>query len=222
MPLTPENSAGLYDDAAPTVDIEDTSPDVQPEDFDPAAFLKGVRSQRRAVKIFTRPDLLAELEHVVNELDSLPAAAQNGKAAAELRKKGAQLQADFLASGVWWELEERSEDWIERTQEQAVADLGVDVKIDHNAPLGDQGIPGNVVRRIMIRQLQGQVVTPSGVTVDMLEEMYRLIPTEVFKLFTAMAAVNASQAQRSGLLTLDFSQRRSDNRSQRRSSTPSK
>ena len=221
MPLTPENSAGLYEDA-PTVDIEDTSPDVQPEDFDPAAFLKGVRSQRRAVKIFTRPDLLAELEHVVNELDSLPAAAQNGKAAAELRKKGAQLQADFIGSGVWWELEERSEDWIERTQEQAVADLGVDVEINHNAPLGDQGIPGNVVRRIMIRQLQGQVVTPSGVTVDMLEEMYQRIPTEVFKLFTAMAVVNASQAQRSGLLTRDFSQRRSDNRSQRRSSTPSK
>ena len=187
MPITPENSRSLLDGAPAPIDVDldasdiaDTTPDVTPQDFDPVAFLAGVRPQRRAVILYSRGDLIADMEIAATRI-------------------------------------ERMSDWQDEARRTAAEALGVP-KADYDA---DMLHPAQR-QRILLEQLAGQIVTPSGVSAETLAAMVAVAETEVAKLVVAMTLVNSRLAQKSDVLDVDFSQRRSGNRRQRRSSAQSK
>lgn len=221
MPITPENSRSLLDGAPAPIDVDldasdiaDTTPDVTPQDFDPVAFLAGVRPQRRAVILYSRGDLIADMEIAATRIERM---SDDDPDLNDAIDEFEALRARFRASGAWWEVEARSQDWQDEARRTAAEALGVS-KADYDA---DMLHPAQR-QRILLEQLAGQIVTPSGVSAETLAAMVAVAETEVAKLVVAMTLVNSRLAQKSDVLDVDFSQRRSGNRRQRRSSAPSK
>lgn len=214
MSLTPEQSRGLYDETAATV--VDTTGDPKPEDFDPQAFIAGMRPTRRAVKLYQGGDLLARLDQLAAKINATP---DGDPALDAMIDEFDQIRGQYTG-GAWWEVEGRSDDWVDRLRRQAAADLGHGDIFDPDRD--DLGLPLDVRQEILMRQLAAQIVVPSGVTVDMLKLMQQQAEPELGKLFVAVTFCNKRLGQSSDVLTVDFSQRRSGNRRQRRSSARSK
>lgn len=179
---------------ADLTEIVDSTPDVgEPEGFDLGAFIAGVRPTRRSVKLYGRADLVGVLEQLAERIDALP----DGPEVDGLIAEAERAQAAFLASGVWFTVEKRSSEWVERFRTDTAARLGVSAETPE----------GRIA--LLLHQLAAQIVAPAGVTYAHLRALMDTNEGELNKLVVALTAANEQLADRARAVTLDFSQRRS-------------
>lgn len=188
--------------------VDSTGP-VTPEDFDVEAFLAGMRPTRRSVKLYPSAHLVGRMEEIAGLIE----AADPDASVDDLIDEFEACKAAFR-DGQWWTVEKRSSEWINRFRADAAKALGLDVKAldDPEQDLNEQRA------EVVLRQVAAQVVVPSGVTYETLRAMIETNEGEVNKLIVAVEFANTQLAESAKVLTLDFSQRRSGNRAQRRSS----
>ena len=213
----PEKPArGLYDDEpAPPVSV-DTTPEVKVEDFDPKAFIDGMRPHRRAVFITSRGDLVARARVLMSKIDTTP----KGAALDALIDEYDDLKTEWAEGGQWWEVEGRSRDWVVTRRQKYAERQGIDLSDDVEKL---QGVTYEERTDIVLDQLVGQIAHPKGVTRDLLDEMMEHSEPEVSKLLVEMTMTNSeSSTAYAEIFHQDFSSRRSGNRRQRRSSPRSK
>lgn len=186
----------LADEGTEVVDA--TGPQVEAEDFDWNAFLSGVRSTRRAVKVYGRADLVADMEEAAgNYRDDMPA-QEKKRLVAEITR----LRDEFEASGRWFVAEARSSDWQEKFRKDAAKRLGVDIGEDESDPSPEQ-VAGR--KAVQTEQAAAQIVSPTGVTAEGLARLGEINEGELNKIVTAVAFANGQQAQSAGVLKRDFS-----------------
>lgn len=179
----------------------DVTPDLDPDDFDFEAFLDGVRPARRAVKVYARADLLADLDELEDEITRATKSQDRNR----LVKRFDQVRDEFYASGRYFVVEARSGEWIEEFQKQAEKRLGVDAGLD--VATAEDLTPEQVKARqdIGMLLLAQQIVVPSNVTVEGLQRLAERVPGEVSKLIVAQTMVNRQVAETAKVLTRDFS-----------------
>jgi hypothetical protein len=156
--------------------IEDATRSVAPEDFDFAAFVEGARPGRRAVTLSPRGDLIAEMERIIGRIEK----AGDTEAVDALVAEYEQTKAEFESSRRVFVVEARSSEWIKNVERTAKKQHKLD--------------PGKSEDRltIMLRQIAGQVVIPSGVTAEGLRKLYEASEVEVDKLWRACQSANST------------------------------
>lgn len=174
-------------------DFIDTTPALpEPQDFDLAAFIGGVRPTRRSVRIHARADLIGRLEQIADRIDALP----DGAEVDALIDEAERMQAEF-AAGVWFTIEKRSSEWVKHFRDDTAKTYGLD-------PESEDGRVS-----LLLHQLAAQIITPSGVTYDHLRAMFDTNEGELNKLIVALTMANEQIAEAAKVVTLDFSRRRS-------------
>ena len=195
--------------AAADVGIEDATVAPRPETFDWDAFLDGVRPTRRGVRIYPQADLVARMEAIAEQIDDMP----DGPEVDALIDDFESLKAQFH-NGVWFEVEKRSSEWVEHFR----ADLAKRLDLDLGDGTDDTKGRDEDVHTALLHQLAEQIVTPAGITYEHVKRLLDTNEGEANKLVVAMTMVNSQIAEKAQVLSVDFSQRRSKNRAQRRSS----
>ncbi len=207
----------LYDDEPTTAASVDTTPEPKVEDFDVADFLAGVRAYREAVLVYRGGDLIPRMRALAARIEAAP----EGTNVDPLIDDFEALRREYEDGGTWWEVQARSTDWIVDFRVRAAERNGLTLTKDEAQDI--TALDYDIRERILFEQLAAQIVSPTGVTAKALRQMADAgAEGEVRKLMTAMAFVNSKESQSSGIFRADFSQRRSGNRGQRRSSARSK
>lgn len=183
-------------DGLETVDV---SPPLDPEDFDFEAFLAGARPFRRAVRLFMRADLIADLDELGARITNAP----DGTDTSGLVTRFYDVKREFYDSGRWFVLEARSPEWVEAQRKEMVKEFGLSLKKDGS--VGDGPRRDEALESMTHEMLLRQIVTPTGVTRAGLAALADRSPGEYRKLLAAQGFVNANLAERSGVLTVDFS-----------------
>ena len=211
----------LYDE--PTVETVDTTPEVKVEDFDPAAFIKGIRPYREAALLYPRGDLIPRMRDLGGQISAIPEGTKSATLD-DLIDQFDALRTEYEAAGRWWEIESRSGEWVREARRKSAKRRGIDLAEDDVADVGQASgdVSEDDREAILLDQLAQQIVVPGDVTRDMLGEMVKVAQAEVNKLLVAMGFANSRASQNADVFTRDFSQRRSGNRGQRRSAPRSK
>lgn len=193
LPTAAELQAASEVDAVPVAPVLD-----DPDDFSFDDFLGGVTPFRRAVRLYSRPDLVAEM-------DQLAATIIQDKAygATDPVQAFNAVREQFYASGRWFVLEGRSADWVEETRKRLVAERGYTV--DERGVLSDGPDREQVLEAITHEMLRLQLVTPSNATVEGMAALAAKVPGEYRKLLACQAFVNSTLPENSKVLTVDFS-----------------
>lgn len=177
-----------------------------PADFDVNAWVKGVRSTVRAVTLYQRADLLAEIEDLGRRLEIEQRAAEDedsldGNQANELAEQLEELYAEFVASGVTWKVEARSADWLTNVEKQV------------NKHRDSNGLSKEArAELVTATQLADAVIQPTGVTIEHLETLREVSDAQYRRL---VAAFLAACSQAPGV-SVPFSQRPSGKNGGRR------
>lgn len=181
-----------------TVDVTETQ---TVEDFDFESWLAGARPTRRAVKVYGRADLVAQMDEVAGGYrDDLPAARKR-----EIAGEVERLKGEFEASGRWFVLEARSSEWQDRFRKDTAKSLGVDIASE-DTPLEELTHAQVDARRVVtLHQAAAQVASPSGVTPEGLARLGEINEGELNKIIVAAVMANSKTAQSADVLTRDFS-----------------
>lgn len=172
----------------------DSSPEVTPENFDLDGWLAGIRPTRRSVKLHAEGHLIARLEELAERIDAAPEGVDVDELIAEFERV-----RDQFNTGVWFTVEKRSSEWSKRFRK--------DLSKRHNLkPDDNEG--DNIIATL--HQLAEQIVTPTGITYQHLRDMLDANEGELNKLILTMTNANTQLAESAGVLTRDFSERRSD------------
>ena len=188
-------------DVVPTP-IVNTSIKPTPEGFDLAEFVAGVRPTRRAVQIFPLGHLIAQLEEIEAQID----AAGDDDDVDDLVDEFERIRDQFR-DGVWFEIEKRSAEWVKKFDKDVEKRLGLVRK-----PKGGGMRPElseDDLTTVTLHRLAAQIVTPDGMTYDLLTRMLEGNEGEVAKLMQCMTQANNELAESAEVLTRDFSARRS-------------
>ena len=156
------------DFAAPAAQVEDEP--VAPANFDFAAWVAGSRPARRSVMVYQRPDLLADLDEVM-ELESRAATEAERN---ELLERGKAIAAEMTASRLRIVVEARSSSW----QQELVSKLT------------EAGITDDTER--LLHLTAAQVVEPEGVTFETLRALAEVSEPQVVKIVQARTLANES------------------------------
>lgn len=184
------------------VPIINTSPTVTPEDFDLVGFIAGVRPTRRSVQIFAQGHLISRLEQLAVQIQ----AAAEGVDVDDLIDEFEQTRDQFHA-GVWFEIEKRSSEWVEKFRADKVKELGLVKKPRVGG--GKPELDPKDTTTVTLHQVAEQIVTPAGMTYPLLMQMVEGNEGEVAKLMTCMSVANNDLAESAEVLTRDFSAKRS-------------
>lgn len=177
----------------PLGSIIDASVPVTAESFDVEEWLAGVRPTRRAVTLYGRSDVLAEMDVLAYRIEQLPADAD----AEELIDEFETLRAQFL-QGRTFVVEGRSGEWRDEFEREARERLGF-----------RKGSGTAAQRRsLLLELLAAQIVVPE-VSADQLAKLAAANEGELSKLLVAQTFANQQVAESSKVVTLDFSSRRS-------------
>lgn len=194
--------------------IEDVTEAPSPEDFSWDDFLAGVRSQRRAVKIHPRADLVATMEELAGEYARLD---DQGAKAADKRTVAAKFEtarAEFHDTARWFVVEARSSDWVKKFREAASKRHGV--TLPEEGERWDEAL-----QPVLLEQVAAQVLTPAGVTAEGLARLGEVAEGELNKLIAAVTIANSQIAGAAQVASPDFSLGRSASRPPSGSKKPS-
>lgn len=183
---------------------EEEKPD--PTTFDVAAFAAGHRPGRRSVQVRTRLDLYPDLEDIVRRIDAADPDSNIDHLIDEFDAVKARMLVTFV-------FEQRSREWVREFYKRAAKALGVTGKSGGGKGALKGEMSEEQAREITFRLLAAQCVQPEDVTPDTFRDLYEVDPAQVDELALAVQQVNARESE---ALTLDFSQRRSTNRTTRR------
>lgn len=196
----------------PVEEVEDESIDVtnlpEPEDFDFGEFVAGVRPTRRAVVLYQRNDIRADLDLLDDKIEMMRKSGEDTSEQEEIREG---VAAELLGSGRMVIVEARSSDWIAAFYKK-MRDQGLDLNSKALNP--DKKPPKDraeelakkklaLAHKLARLQLVEQIVHPSkGVTLEALEKLAENSEKEIDKLFGALNAANGQAG-----VTPDFSLR---------------
>lgn len=147
----------------PEPESVDVTPDVTAEDFDIEAFVSGARHARRAVRIYSRPDLLADIEIAERAVEI---ARRKGEDVEALESDLDDLCRALVDSGRWFHVEGRSDAWR--------SNVAKDVRKR-----------GGSKEDIVLEQVAQSIVTPSGVTSDHLRRLQEIDEAQIKGLVVA-------------------------------------
>ena len=215
MPDTTHGRALYDDDDHSSPAMVDTTPPVDVEDFDAAAFIAGVRPYREATQIHAHGDLVARARELGSRIMRMSDSDPELNAAID---EFDRLKVEFREGGAWWEIEARSTDWVIDARKKSARRHGIEMPNPEDL---EDGLDYAARMMILLDQVAGQVVTPSGVSADLLRRLDDVAPAELRKLIVATGFVNSRAAQEADIFGVDFSSRRSGNRRARRSSARS-
>lgn len=143
---------------------------LEPEKFDLAAWVAGVRPARRATTVYARPDLLADLD-LLAERYALTSPASPDRPALEQQMRDLREQVE--ASGLDIIVEARSEE-LRQTMAQALEKDGLKAT-DINYQLA---------------MIASQIIQPAGLDSATLKTLYEISPVQVAKIAQAATAAN--------------------------------
>lgn len=190
---------GTDDDTLATVPTVDVSKAPTVEDFDFDEWLSGVRGTRRAVRVYARADLVAEMEKVAEGYhDDLPA-----KERRRIADEVLALREQFEASGAWFVTEARSNERIKRVRDASAKRRGITLPADDAT--GDEAMIPVADWTLIERDLLVDAIVSPAVDFDGLSRLAEVAPTEYVKLAVAMRQANSALAQNAGVVTRDFS-----------------
>lgn len=161
----------------------DVTPDVKAENFDIDAFVNGARHATRAVLIYQRPDLLADIEIAEREVEL---ARKKRQRVSDLEDHLDDLYRALVDSGRWFHVQGRSDAWrsdVEKSVKKA----------------------GGSKEDVVLEQLAQSIVVPSNVTADHLRRLQEIDEAQVKKLVAAFSIACVQPTQ----VTAPFSRARS-------------
>ena len=184
---------------------------------DPASYsfddlVAGIRPTKRYVRVLANAHLLARLEELVVEITTAnPDDNVDDKIDEFERTQAAAYRGtDFVIVG-------RSKEWVKRFRAKTAEALGVDVGV---WKFGDMNVDekyADARQQVLLRQLAEQIESPPDATADGLAKIGEINEGELDKLLIKMTQANSEAAGNAGVLTLDFSPRRSIKRDTSRS-----
>ena len=151
--------------------LDPTAPlPMEPEKFDLAAWIAGVRPARRATTVYARPDLLADLD-LLAERYALTSPASPDRPALEQQMRDLREQVE--ASGLDIIVEARSEE-LRQTMAQALEKDGLKATdIDYQ-----------------LAMIASQIIQPVGLDSATLKKLYEISPVQVAKIAQAATTAN--------------------------------
>lgn len=159
-----------------TEGIRDVTPEdaLSQETFDFAAFVAGAKPTRRAVTLYARGDLKAQLDRIAEDLDLAEKSGDNKRTAA-LRAEGKRVVDEMSAPGAVIDVvvEGRSQEWLTRIEEA----------------LDKDGVTDETEK--VLRRVAEQVIEPEGVTYDLLEQFRHVSEPQVRKVVVAATLANS-------------------------------
>ena len=187
--------------AAPDPDepeILDIPADLEPEDFDFDEFVEGVRPNRHAVRVASRPDLLARMDMLVMRIED---AQRSGEDIDALVAEYEETKAEFEDSPRLFILEGRSttrrRQIEKRLEKQGIARPGKKAPAEAHE---------EYARQLTAHLLADQVVHPKGVTADGILALWEANEPAVDAIFSASQRANSVAAK--APVTPDFSRGR--------------
>lgn len=202
----------LTDSYADTADLgtvqvhDETDEDPNPDDFSLDDFLAGARPALRSIRLFMRPDLIADLDELAATIDRLP---DDDDRLPDLVQRFNDTRDAFYASGRRFVVQSRSGEWIEKVNRDMAHARGFKVREDGTLSNGNGNDAAarrsQALQDITCELLARQIVSPAGVTAAKLAELAELLPTEFAKLLAAQGVANRAQAQNAKVLSADFS-----------------
>ena len=176
---------------------------------DPASYsfdelVAGIRPTKRYVRVLANAHLLARLEELVVEITTAdPSQNVDDKIDEfETLQAAAYRGTDFVIIG-------RSKEWVKRFRARTAEALGVDVGV---WKFGDMAVDekyADARQAVLLEQLAAQIEKPEGATAEGLAKLGEINEGELDKLMVKMTQANSEAAGSAGVLTLDFSPRRS-------------
>ena len=163
---------------------------LNPTTFDFSAWLRGVRPARRKVRLYARGDLVAEMDALMEGIDSAPDRAERE---AELER----LTEAFEESACWFTLEARSSQWRTKFRSDYIQAHGFAKRGEEDCAQDADQIELNLA------QICAQLVEPK-VTLEQMKALFEAAEPEVLKLVSFMRLVNDEPANG---VTADFSRR---------------
>lgn len=158
-----------------STEVEDITEDVTPEDFDFDAFVAGVRPGRRAVRVTMRADLVAEIDKLAVEADTIE--DSNGDEMWALYERLQDLKQQIFDSQRTFVVEGRS-DHRRREVAKRLEKLGV----DKPGKKASEDEVRDYNHELALHCLADAIVVPSNVTVEGLRKLYEISSSEVDKL----------------------------------------
>lgn len=168
----PSAGADATDEPLGGGEVEDVTELPNPEDFDFDAFIEGVRPGRRAVKVVTRADLMAERDQIVYRAEQL--GDEDETEAAALLDRFREVTALIEESQRVFVVEARSD-----ARSKAI--------VEEVGPEPTKNTPEHEAwdDKVMLHRLADAIVVPSNVTVDGLAKLRDAVPSEFVKLWGA-------------------------------------
>ena len=181
--------------------VVDASPDLDPATFDLDAWINGATSTVRAVTLYQRPDLMAEVDALQRELriaEAIPDEdrGMNDTTPAGIRSQLEQTAREFERSALVFKVESRSDGHRERIAKH----------------LKKQGITDE--NEVVLHQLADAIIEPKGVTVDFLRKLQDRSEAQVKLLVVASTYANTEPPR----VTVPFSNGSSGSRKRAASS----
>ncbi len=156
---------------ADPIAVDDEASLGDPGAFDMGAFLGGVRSRRRVVRIYGRGDLEAKADMIRADMhDALMQGNQN--LVGELTHRLKKVQAEAQAASLNIVLEERSHEWQAKKLEELKAG----------------GVTDPVEQQFHL--VASQIVDPAEVDGQMLTDFAKVIPGEITRVMKAWAELS--------------------------------
>lgn len=172
--------------------IVDTTVEPTPENFDLDAWVEGVRPTRKSVKLYPSAHLVARMEELAVEIDNTPEDVNIDGLIDEFYQAKRQFHA-----GVWFTIEQRSSEWVQKFRKDMAKRHNLKDDEDKDAAT------------ISLYQMAEQIIQPQGVTYNHLRKLQANNEGELAKLIGALQRVNQQLAETNGVMTRDFSERRS-------------
>lgn len=190
-------------DEAPLAETQDETPEVTPESVDLGELAAGWRPTRRSVRIYPQGHLIAQMDDLIDRIESAPAEADVDDLIDEYEAVKAKYH-----QGVKFVFEQRSDEWVDDLRKKAHKRH----KVKDDSPTQAQS------RKIAADMIAGQCVEPQGVTPQMVMAIWDQNETDVDILAFTMKQANQGSLEASKVASRDFSLRRSTRDGTRRSS----
>lgn len=165
--------------AVPQLPAEPTLP--APADFEVGAWFQGLRSTVRSVNIYQRSDLIGEIEELEQKLLIERQVAQVSELSlhesdelSDIEDELNDLRKEFVDSGVTFQIEGRSESWMNRVEKEWK---------NHSDTHGMSKDEKNVFVRM--HQLAESIVEPKGVTYEHLAALREASEPQMRKMLVA-------------------------------------
>lgn len=198
-----DDHADLVGTAPPLEDaVVDTTPPLDAETFSIDEFLQGVRPNQRSVKLYMRADLIGALDELGEQIEKLPDDTDDATLEA-LVKRFNETRDAFYASGRWFTVRSRSQEWLNAITKTIAQEFGVAIKED--GTLSKTPRQAELYQALTCEALAQQIVSPAGVTRQHMIALSDSTPSEFRKLLVAQEMANSSLAQNAKVLTADFS-----------------